>query len=63
MRIPPLLNVEVDGITVRRPAELDVLVRDLTGRPTVSRVRPQLLPGELLQERLGRIPAIIKEVA
>jgi len=61
MRAPPMLSVEVAGAVVRRPGQVDVLVRDVTGRPIVSHVRPQLLPGELLQERVGRIPLIVQE--
>jgi hypothetical protein len=38
-----------------------VLKHDSTGRPTISHMRPKLEPGELLQERPGRIPAIIQE--
>ena len=63
MRTPPTMPVEVAGQTVRRPAVLDVLLYDHTGKPTVSRMRPQLEPGEILQERLGTFPAIIREVA
>lgn len=61
MRAPPMLSVEVAGAIVRRPGQVDVLMRDVTGRAVVSRVRPQLLPGELLQERAGRIPLIVQE--
>lgn len=41
---------------------LDVLQYDATGKPTLSRMRPQLLPGETLVERAGQIPAIVGSV-
>lgn len=63
MRAVPLMKVEVEGVVVLRPGELDVLVRDLAGRAVVSHVRPQLLPGEVLRERAGQIPIIVQEVA
>lgn len=63
MRDVPMMRVEVDGVVVRRPGELDVLVRDAGGRAVVSRMRPQLLPGEVLCERTGQIPAITQEAA
>jgi hypothetical protein len=53
-----MLRVEVDGKVVQRPGVLDVLQYDADGKPTLSRVRPQLLPGEVLIERAGQIPAI-----
>lgn len=62
MRVPPMLSVEVAGRVERRHVELEVLMHDSTGRAAVWRLRPQLLQGEVLQERLGRIPAIIKEI-
>lgn len=63
MRVPPMLSVEVDGQVVRRPAEVEVLLYDRNGRPTVSRMRPQLVAGEQLIERIGAIPAIVREPA
>lgn len=63
MRVPPMLKVEVDGQVIRRPGVLDVLQRDLAGRPTVSRMRPQLEAGEVLRERVGQIPAIVRVAA
>jgi hypothetical protein len=56
-----MMNVEVGGKIVRRPGVLEVLLYDRTGKPTVSRMRPQLLPGEALYDRDGMIPAIVKE--
>lgn len=61
MRAVPMMRVEVDGAMVRRPGVVDVLLYDHTGKPTVARVRPQLLPGEVLVERAGQIPAIFQE--
>ena len=61
MRAVPLMRVELSGAIVSRPGELHVLVRDLEGRATVSHMRPQLLPGELLRERAGQIPMIVQE--
>jgi hypothetical protein len=52
------MRVEVAGTVVTRPGVLDVLQYDGTGKPTLSRMRPQLLPGEVLIERAGQIPAI-----
>lgn len=60
MRTVPLMRVEVAGVVVTRPGELDVLQYDSAGRPTVSRMRPQLLAGEVLVERAGSIPAIVR---
>jgi hypothetical protein len=56
-----MLRVEVAGAVVRRPGEVDVLVRDVAGRALVAHVRPQLLPGEQLMERAGQIPMIVME--
>lgn len=63
MREPPELLVEVNGQIVRRPGQLDVLMYDRTGRPTVARVRPSLEPGEQLVERAAAIPCIVREKA
>jgi hypothetical protein len=60
MRVPPMMSVELDGQIVRRPGVLDVLQYDAAGTPVISRIRPQLLAGEMLQERIARIPAIIR---
>jgi len=60
MRVPPMLSVEVGGAVVRRPGEVHVLQYDAAGKPAVSHMRPKLLPGEILRERPGRIPEIIK---
>lgn len=46
MHAVPMMRVEVAGVIVTRPGVLDVLQYDGAGRPTVSRMRPQLLPGE-----------------
>lgn len=58
MRTPPMMRVEVEGVVLRRPGVLDILQCDGDGRPTLSRMRPQLLPGEILIERAGQIPVI-----
>jgi len=60
MRTPPMMSVEVDGQIVRRPAELEVLLYDRTGKPSVSRMRPTLHEGETLHERSGQLPIIVK---
>ena len=60
MRVPPMLSVELAGRVEHRPGVLDVLQYDRNGKPTVSRMRPLLEPGEVLQERPGRIPAVIR---
>lgn len=61
MRVPPMLNVEVDGQVQRRPGTVEVLLYDHTGRPTAFHMRPQLHAGEMLCERAGRIPLIVQE--
>lgn len=63
MRAVPLMKVEVAGVVVLRPGELDVLVRDPAGRAVISHMRPQLLAGEVLRERTGQIPIIEQEAA
>jgi hypothetical protein len=60
MRVQPLMRVEVDGKVVTRPGVLEVLQYGRDGKPTVSRMRPQLGPGEILRERAGTIPVISK---
>lgn len=61
MRAVPLMRVEVGGKVVARPGVLDVLQYDRTGKPAVSRMRPQLGPGEILRERAGTFPTITRE--
>lgn len=61
MRAPPMLSVEVAGAVVRRPGEVHVLLRDGVGRALVSHVKPQMMPGERLQERACQIPMIVQE--
>jgi hypothetical protein len=56
-----MLSVEVDGAIVRRPAVPQVLQFDPAGPSTVVRLQPQLLAGEILVERAGRIAAIVRE--
>jgi hypothetical protein len=56
-----MLRVEVNGAITHRPGQLDVLLCDGAGRPVVSHLRPQLLPGEVLRERIGQIPMILQE--
>jgi hypothetical protein len=60
MRTPPMMSVEVDGQIVCRPGEVEILLYDRTGRPSVSRMRPVLYPGERLHERAGQLPVIVK---
>jgi hypothetical protein len=55
------MRVEIGVAIVIRPGVLEVLQQDCAGKPTVSRMRPSLEPGEVLQERPGRIPVIVKE--
>lgn len=61
MHVPPMLKVEVGGQIVRRVGEVEILARDPLGRPTISRMRPKLLAGEVLRERLGTFPEITQE--
>jgi len=63
MRAPPMMSVELCGQVVRRPGVLEVLQHDAAGNPAISHMRPQLHAGEVLVERLGRIPTIFQEVA
>jgi hypothetical protein len=58
----PMMRVEVDGVVVRRPGVLDVLQYNSTGKVTMSRMRPQTMPGEVLIERNGTFPAIVGAV-
>lgn len=60
MRQAPQMRAELAGVIVTRPGVLQVL-QSVDGKPTVSRMVPQLDPGEQLVERLGMIPEIIKE--
>ena len=62
MRTPPMLRVEVGGHVVRRQA-VPLHLYDKTGRIVATSLHPQLEPGEILRERLGTFPAIIREVA
>jgi hypothetical protein len=58
-----MLSVEVDGRVVSRPGQVEVLLYDHTGRPAVSHLVPRLEPGEMLVERIGTFPAIIRTSA
>ena len=60
MRTVPMMRVEIAGVIVTRPGELDVLQYDSSGKPTISRMRPRLEPDETLIERAGTIPAITR---
>lgn len=60
---PPMLSVEISGVVVKRSSIPEVVLYDVTGRPTMVRMRPQLLAGELLVERVGKIPMIVRETA
>ncbi|WP_371767507.1 hypothetical protein [Massilia sp.] len=55
-----MMRVEIAGVVVTRPGELDVLQYDSSGKPTVFRMRPRLEPGETLNERAGAIPTITR---
>ena len=57
---PVMMKVQIGGDVVRRVGEVEILARDHTGRPTISRMRPKLCPGEVLCERLGTFPAIVR---
>jgi hypothetical protein len=58
-----MMKVQIGGDVVRRVGEVEVIARDHTGRPTISRMRPQLYPGEVLVERIGTFPAIVRAEA
>ncbi|KQQ93638.1 hypothetical protein [Massilia sp. Leaf139] len=57
---PITVRVEIDGIVVQRRAELRVLEYDHTGRATISCMAPIIEEGELLVERIGEIPFIVR---
>lgn len=60
---PVMMRVQIGGDVVRRVGEVEILARDHTGRPTISRMRPTLQPGEILVERLGTFPSIVRGAA
>jgi len=60
MRQAPQMRAEIAGVVVKRPGVPEVLQRDSEGNPTVVHIQPKLEPGEILVERLGMIPEIIK---
>jgi hypothetical protein len=60
-RSVPSLRVRIGEEIVLRTAELEVLARDASGRPTIVHLRPQVRPGEILCERLGDIPMIVSD--
>lgn len=60
---PVMMKVQIGGDIVRRAGEVEIIARDLAGRPTISHMRPQLYPGEVLVERLGTFPAIVRSEA
>lgn len=62
LREPPYMKVSIGGDVVRRQAE-PLHLYDSTGRIVATCMKPSLHPGELLVERLGAIPKIIREVA
>jgi hypothetical protein len=61
MRQAPQMRAEVAGVIVTRPGVPVVLYRDAQGSPTVVHIQPMLEPGEILLERSGMIPEIIKQ--
>lgn len=60
-RTVPSLRVQIGQEVVLRRAEVEVLLRDATGRPMMARMRPQLRAGEILCERPGDIPIIFTD--
>ncbi len=62
-RQAPSLRVQIGSEIVLRRAEPHVLERDLAGRATVVRLRPQLRSGEILCERAGEIPMIVTDAS
>ena len=58
-RKAPALRVQIGNEVVLRCGEVEVLARDVAGRPAIMHMRPQLRPGEILCERLGDIPLIV----
>jgi hypothetical protein len=58
-----MVRVQIGGDVVRREAEVEILARDVMGRPTISHMRPKLYAGEILCERIGMIPVIVRRYA
>lgn len=61
-REPLYMKVAIGDDVVRRQAE-PLHLYDNTGRLIATRMRPTVLPGELLVDRVGTFPKIIREVA
>jgi hypothetical protein len=61
-REPLFMKVDIDGDVVRRQAA-PLHLYDRTGRIIATYMQPQLRSGEILVERLGTFPKIIREVA
>lgn len=61
-RDPVLVRVEIDGKEARRQAEPFHLYND-AGQLVATALRPMVLPGEVLIDRLGTYPKIIRETA
>lgn len=61
-RQPVFVRVEIDGKETQRQAEPHHLYNS-AGQLVATRVRPMVLAGERLVERLGTYPKIIREVA
>jgi hypothetical protein len=61
-REPLYMKVEIGGDIVRREAE-PLHLYDNRGRLIATRMRPSVRPGEVLVDRLGTFPKIIREAA
>jgi hypothetical protein len=61
-REPLYMKVSIGGDVVRREAE-PLHLYDNRGRLIATRMQPAVRPGELLVERMGTFPKIIREVA
>lgn len=59
-REPIFLKVEIDGITVERRAQVQVLQYGAEGQPVITCMAPVLEQGEVLIERTGMISMIVR---
>lgn len=61
-RAPVFVRVDIDGKEERRQAEPHHLYNE-HGQLVATGLRPSLLPGEHLVQRIGTYPKIIREAA
>lgn len=54
-----MMEVEIGGVIHRRPAQINMSVFGASSQ-LPPRATPELRPGEILVEHIGRIPAIVR---